>query len=265
MNPTTQNYDYMFVELCYCIFRQCTPEWRIEDSLTNFIDITYICSGEAYYNINGIDYHVKSGDLLCIPKNSRRFATTNPQNPLCCYPVNFKLHDFNGDEITLPFPLISHLGTIEPILHLYKELNVAWTEQKPGYRLYAHSIFTRILHKLLCLLYYHNDQTFIDPRIQKIQAYISRHYTEKLTVDHLAALIGLNPVYFGILFKENMGCSVKKYINQIKINHAENLLLSGEFTITDVALACGFEDVYYFSKLFKSLKGYPPSHTRNLF
>lgn len=265
MNQILQNYDYMFVELCYCIFRQCTPEWCIEDSITNFIDITYICSGEAYYNIDGVDYHVKSGDLLCIPKNSRRSATTNSQNPMCCYPVNFKLHDFNGDEIKLPFPLISHLGTIDPILHLYKELNVVWTEQKPGYRFYAHSIFTCILHKLLCLLYYHNDQTFIDPRIQKVQTYISEHYTEKLTVDSLAALIGLNPVYFGILFKENIGCSVKKYINQIKINHAENLLLSGEFTITNVALACGFEDVYYFSKLFKSLKGYPPSRAHNPF
>lgn len=259
MDQTTQNYDYIFVAIGYCISRQCTADWCIEDGVTNFIDITYVYSGEAYYHIDGKDYHVGKGDLICIPKHSRRRATTNPNNPMMCYPVNFQLYDFSAKEVCLPFPLISHIGNIDSLLHLYKELNIVWTEKKPGYHLCSQALFTSILHKLFGLIHYHNDQTFIDPRIQKILAYIAEHYTEKLTVDNLAALIGLNPVYFGILFKENMNCSVKKYINQIKINHAENLLLSGEFTITEVAFECGFEDIYYFSKLFKSIKGYPPS------
>jgi AraC-like DNA-binding protein len=50
-----------------------------------------------------------------------------------------------------------------------------------------------------------------------------------------------------------------KYINRMKINDAENILLSGEFTVHEAAYKCGFEDIYYFSKLFKKIKGFPPS------
>lgn len=259
MNEITQNYDYLVPCIGYFISRQCTADWCIENSVTNFIDITYIYSGEAYYTIDGKDYYVSKGDLLCIPEGSHRSATTNPNSPMMCYPINFQLHDFNGQDVVLPFPLISNIGIIDSLLHLYKDLNIAWIEKKAGYHLQVQSIFTSILYKLFSLLYYRNDQTFIDSRIQKTLTYISEHYTQKLTVDDLAKRISLNPVYFGILFKENMGCSVKKYINQLKINHAENLLLSGEFTITETAFECGFEDIYYFSKLFKSIKGYPPS------
>lgn len=259
MNPNEANYDNLILDIGYFISRQCAADWSIEDSITNFIDITYIYSGEAYYTIDDKNYYVSKGDVLCIPKHSRRSALTNPNNPMACYPINFQAYDFNKNEITLPFPLISNIGIIDPLLHLYKELNMAWTEKKAGYTLYSQSIFMSILYRLFCLLYYHNDQTFIDSRIQKVIRFISHHYTEKLTVDDLARQVCLNPVYLGILFKENTGLSVKKYINQIKINHAENLLLSGEFTITEIALRCGFEDIYYFSKLFKSMRGYPPS------
>ncbi|MNG23858.1 HTH-type transcriptional activator RhaS [compost metagenome] len=56
-----------------------------------------------------------------------------------------------------------------------------------------------------------------------------------------------------------MGASVKEYINRMKINNAENILLSGEFSVKEAAYKCGFEDIYYFSKLFKKIKGFPPS------
>jgi AraC family L-rhamnose operon regulatory protein RhaS len=66
-------------------------------------------------------------------------------------------------------------------------------------------------------------------------------------VEELAAIAGLTTAYFGTLFKKYMGASVKEYINRMKINNAENILLSGEFTVQEAAYKCGFEDIYYFS------------------
>ncbi len=259
MSKNQTNYNDLIITIYYFISRQCTSEWIIEESITNFIDLTYIYSGEAYYTIDHKLYHVKAGDLLCIPPNSLRSAVTNPHNPMMCFPINIQLHDFNHNEVILPFPLISHIGILDSLIHFYQELNVVWLEKKPGYMLYARALFSSILYKLLCLLYYHNDLTFVDSRIKKVITYISQHYTEKLSVNQLAELVNLNPVYLGVLFKKCTGHSIKHYINQIKINHAENLLMSGEFTITSTALKCGFDDIYYFSKLFKAIKGYPPS------
>lgn len=265
MNTVATNYDYLFPDIGYVISRQCTKDWTIENTSTNFIDLTYIYEGEASYTIDGKTYHVSTGDLICIPKNSWRFATTNPKNPMKCYPVNFQLYDFDKNEISLPFPVVSHIGLIDPLIYHYNELNLVWVEKKPGYILACRGIFTSILYHLLSILYYKNNAATIDFRIKRALNYIAEHSSDKLTVDELSSIVDLNPVYFGTLFKENMGCSVKKYINTLKVNNAENLLLSGDFTVSEAAFKCGFDDIFYFSKLFKSIKGYPPSQVPHYF
>ena len=90
-------------------------------------------------------------------------------------------------------------------------------------------------------------------------SYISDHYSENITITEMAEMVGLHPVYFGKLFKQNTGLTFKEYVNRIRINNAEMMLSSGDFTVTETAERCGFSDIFYFSNLFKSLKGYPPS------
>ena len=79
----------------------------------------------------------------------------------------------------------------------------------------------------------------------------------------MAEIVGLHRVYLGKLFKNNMGCSFKEYLNMIRINNAEMLLTTGGFSVTQVAERCGFRDVSYFSNVFKLVKGYPPSTVIN--
>ena len=76
----------------------------------------------------------------------------------------------------------------------------------------------------------------------------------------MADSIGLHPTYFGILFEKTMGMSFNNYLTQTRVKNAENLLISGEYSVNDVAEACGFADVSHFYKHFKLAKGFPPSN-----
>jgi YesN/AraC family two-component response regulator len=116
-----------------------------------------------------------------------------------------------------------------------------------------------ILHKLLCLTHYNKFTCSQDPRIQKIKEYIHENYTAQVPVDDLAGLTGLNPVYLGSLFKKHNDCSIKEYINRVRVNVSEDLLSAGGYTVSEAAQRCGFNDIFYFSKVFKKYKGYPPS------
>ena len=78
----------------------------------------------------------------------------------------------------------------------------------------------------------------------------------------LAKRSGFSPSYFRALFKEANGLSPLQYQNQIKINRAKELLLSGEYNVTETAESLGFNNIYYFSRLFKKLTGIPPSEYR---
>ncbi len=50
----------------------------------------------------------------------------------------------------------------------------------------------------------------------------------------------------------------KQYLISLRLNYAENMLKSGEYSVSEVALQCGFSDIFYFSKLFKEKKGFRP-------
>ena len=81
----------------------------------------------------------------------------------------------------------------------------------------------------------------------------------KIEISELAKIAGLNAVYLGAYFKQVNGCTIKQYINRIRINNAENLLSAGGYTVSEAAMRSGFDDLFYFSKVFRNYKGYAPS------
>ena len=116
-----------------------------------------------------------------------------------------------------------------------------------------------ILHRLMEIILYDVDSKPGDYRVNKITRYISIHYSEKLTVKELARQTGLDVDYFGRLFKQETGMTVHQYIAKIRVRNAENMLQSGNYKVQEVAEHCGFSDTYHFYKLFKALRGFPPS------
>jgi len=252
-------YEEMVPRMGYFISRSCMPNWAIGETMIDFIDLTYIIEGKATYIIDGQPYDVEKGDLLCIPKNSRRAAITDSCNLMVNFAANFQFYDLKGEDAKLPFPVVSKVGVQDELISLYKELSIEWLRKSPGYKIKVQAIFLSILHRYFTMIYYKSYSDPVDSRIQKALNYIHDHYLNPITLDDLAILTGLNPIYFGNLFKKYMGVSVKRYINQVRINQSENMLLTGEFLVREVALKCGFEDMFYFSKVFKEVKGFSPS------
>ncbi len=65
--------------------------------------------------------------------------------------------------------------------------------------------------------------------------------------------------YFKELFIKQYGVSPVKYITALRIEKAKELLITGRYTISQIAMECGFDNVYYFSTVFKKHTGTPPS------
>lgn len=253
------DYNNMIPELHYYIHRKSTPNWEIDPSLIHFIDITYVVNGEAEYKIGSETYNVKKGDLICIPKNTYRAASTLPDNPIESYAANFFLRNLAGKELTLPIPVISHIGIIPEIISLFHKLSDTWVQKDFGYMLKVRGLLCLILHELLALLLDGNHSIHGDPRIKSSIRYINLHYAEPLSIEIMSEQFHLHPVYYGSLFRETMNMTFRQYLISVRLNYAENMLKSGEYSIGEVALQCGFSDIFYFSRLFKERKGIPPS------
>ena len=98
--------------------------------------------------------------------------------------------------------------------------------------------------------------------IKKAMLYISEHFNTALALEDVAEQVHLHPSYFSSLFKQSTGSSFKEYLNMVRIEESKRLLANTDFSIIDIAVAVGFEDQSYFSKVFKKYTGLTPKQFR---
>ena len=92
--------------------------------------------------------------------------------------------------------------------------------------------------------------------------YIRSHYNAKLTLEEVADAVGFSPSYFSRLFKKKCGMNFNVFLNQVRIEAAKNSLLSTDMTITEISRYSGYDDVSYFTRVFKRMVGMTPGYFR---
>lgn len=242
--------------------RKCHPHWRIQKSKISFHDLTFVVDGKANYYINGERFTVEAGDLVYVPGGSIREAHTFNEYPMHAYPFNFFWAEPHN-HLRLPFGSVTKKMMTTEIFGLINEFNQVWMSKQPFYMIQARAIFELILHRLLRRNQRHTT-TVMDLRIKKLLAFMEDHYAEELTINDFAVQLNLHPVYLGKLFKLNTGINYKEYLQRLRIDHAESILSTGKYTVTETAERCGYQDLSYFSKVFKELKGYSPSAAKKI-
>jgi AraC-like DNA-binding protein len=102
----------------------------------------------------------------------------------------------------------------------------------------------------------------IPPALHAAKARIERDYLSPLGLTTLAAEAGLSRAHFATRFKACFGVSPIDYVLRLRIQHAQSLLADPDLPVAAIAAACGYEDPFVFSKLFKRHTGTSPSAWR---
>ena len=98
--------------------------------------------------------------------------------------------------------------------------------------------------------------------IRKTTEYIHSHSSEKLSLSELAKTLGITAPYLSMLFKQITGLTFRDYLNKVRVEEAKRLLISTDYQIMEIAVACGFNDQSYFTKVFKKYTGLSPRNFR---
>lgn len=253
-------YENIIPDILYFVNRKCRPGWSIIESRIDFHDLTYVYSGSSTYIINGTGYNLSKGDFIYIPAGNVRAAYTNSDDPMHCFAVNFRICSLDGESgLTLPVGPVFKTGICTEFMRLYSELDHVWVEKSCNYIMRARALFMLIIDRILSRAASGTPMQQEDERLVRVKQYILRNFTERIEMARLAQIAGLNPVYLGSLFKKTNGCTIKQYITRIRINNAESLLSTGGYTVSEAAARSGFDDLFYFSKVFRAYKGYAPS------
>jgi len=97
-----------------------------------------------------------------------------------------------------------------------------------------------------------------DVLMERAIRFIDENFVSDLKLEDIAAYVSLSPIYFHHRFRNATGKTPHDYIMEKRIKKAENMLVSANQSISQIAYECGFSSQSYFTYAFKKHKGVSP-------
>ncbi|GAA0134995.1 response regulator transcription factor [Paenibacillus sp. YSY-4.3] len=99
---------------------------------------------------------------------------------------------------------------------------------------------------------------------RRILTYMQANFQKDLSLDHLADLMNLHPNYICSLFKKEIGDTFVNYLNMMRIQEAQKLLMTqSDIPVSAIGQQVGYDNKHYFTKVFKKYTGTTPGAYRN--
>ena len=157
------------------------------------------------------------------------------------------------------------VGYNEEIVSLYQRILEAGNEERSGYQQYISGI---VIH-LLGYVYYrakdnHYEDKSIVQKIDKARVLIREQINANITPEAIAASLNMTYSWFRRLFKQYTGLAPARYITQLRLQRAKELLSTSSKSIKEIAVEMNYESVDYFSTQFRRQTKMTPTQYRNV-
>jgi len=161
-----------------------------------------------------------------------------------------------------------HFPQYREICELMEALTRLYIMDLPAYSLEAEGLVLQILAHLLrdfstpqASTSSNMDRLTME-RIRSIITYTEQHFQEPVTLSDGAGHLGLGKEYFCRFFKKNMGMSFLNYVNEVRLSHIYQDLLTTDASVAEIMENNGFTNQKLFNRAFKELYGQTPSSVR---
>lgn len=213
--------------------------------------------GCASFYSAGQSYTVDSSSLLYIPEAAPYSQSTLGETIYAIHFVNYSKCSISLEQL--------HIEDPQQALDLIEEMWLQWERKDIGYQYRCSAMLYRLLEMTYRQCFNQQLQTVTsENRLSYAIDYMYKNFrNSSLTVRELSQVSHYSEVYFRELFISLFGMSPKKYILNLRMEYAEQLLRSQLYNIQDVAQMCGFTDPKHFSDSFRKKYGVSPRVYRN--
>ena len=251
---------------------------RSEASETSFvthhhkeIEIISMLRGGAEFTVNSTTHTVKQGDLLIIPPYSLHRARIEQGTVYNCICFDLSLlwdevlaHELESGAITVSGPLPSDgVHTAQLCRHVAESI-AAYNSKRNGWEMevigHMSLIFARLCENGVFVK--SGEELKETAFCKSVIDYVKEHYREPITSTTAAEELYLNNSYFCRLFKKTFKCNFSDFVNEYRLERAKVLLYDKNMSVSDVAVATGFNSFSYFCKLFRATAGMSPTDYR---
>lgn len=281
MSKIYTNIDNYNPQILFVIDGSCSPEIPTPETNyhchNDFVELSFITSGSVDYLIEGEKYTLRKGQVLVSNPGvyHRELFDSNTR----CRELHIGVTNLNlfsnskkdyidvGDKNVLTFVKYK-----DDIIKTCLEI----VEEQKYYNNSSPFMLKALVMKLLILL--HRELNEESPNsdshefsfksrekkelVEGITKYLNENYVQDISLYTLSKNMYLSPVYISKIFKEVMGDSPINYLIQIRLAKSKELLEDTKLSIKTISKMVGYDDPYYFSKLYKKYYGVSPNKTR---
>lgn len=269
------------------LFDTAKESFPVKSHWHYFVEMIYMIEGTAYIECNQKEYYVSVGDLLLfhagdvhaiyaasnmplkylvLKFDSNRLSINSNYTPKLSVILQYARKSGQAD-IFFPARCLQNL----PIRERF-ETCIHETECKQyGYDVRIHGEISSLLIEIIRIWQENGfhirelspicEET--EASLHNITEYIDKHSQESLKVESLAAMCHMSYSHFAKCFKELYGRSCKDYIELIRIEKGEELLLFTDSPLSEISQETGFSDCSHFIRTFRKWKKTTPGKYRS--
>lgn len=239
----------------------CYPNWHEN------IEILCVIDGKAEVTVDSVRFQAHKDDIVVINSDSFHIvrAIDGPVNYYCLI-IDREFCKSLGFDTTTDYlkEKIFDLG----LTSLFSELAAEIKNKEEHYEAAVKYMVCEMLVKMYRSYCVAADNAYENSGkselVKKASKYISKNCSRSVSIDEVADAVNVSKYYLCRIFKEVMGITMVEYVNFRRCKKANRLLSIGNMSISDVAEACGFDNMSYFSKIYKKYMNILPSEQKKI-
>lgn len=242
----------------------CPSHWH------EHLELHYVLQGEGVFFLNRKPFNVEEGDLIIINSNELHEGESSVKN-FDALVIIFEMDAFSKEIANFNVIFQSHIKSDKHIQKLLTSIYQEEEDKKLGYKLAMkgkiYELITYLLRNHVIEKQSARENTKRNKNLKRLNtvlSYIQDNYAEPIANKELADLIHVSEFHFSHIFKDSMGMSPLNYVNEVRLKTAYNLLEQKDMTISEIAIAVGFQDYNNFGRQFRKFYGLAPSQVWEL-
>lgn len=251
------------------------PKYEMAFHWHSSLEIIRVLQGELSLTLDNRSYLLTAGDVAFV--NSETVHGATPQNcryeclvfNLAFLKTNNRACDRFIEDLLSRHYVLTELPNNEKIKVIVNDIFEELGESAEGYFFKTigrlHELLGEIQRKKLYSSHMKALPSSDEKKVIKLKLvlkFIRDNFASDITLEDMAAVAGFSPKYFCRFFKNMTGTTPTHYLMTYRIERAARKLLGSDDPITQIAFDCGFNDLSYFIKTFKTFKRLSPKDYR---
>ena len=232
--------------------------------------LIYCTEGEGWFKTDHQTCKVGANQVFILPKNKVHAYGSQAKNPWTIYWIHFDgqaAAEFAGDLEKPQHISPEHDSRIEERFKLFEEIfHVLRNGYSRSNLEYSTTALFHFLGSIKSLTTYRNCNSCINQQRDVIDEsihYMRENIRKRLNLKDISGYLGISSSHFSSLFQKKTGYSPLNYLSHLKIQEACHYLDFSDMKITQISMMIGFEDPFYFSRLFSKVMGISPTEYRS--